>query len=241
MLKNSSLRKNFTDLRYLTARHIKLYFKDKQTFFMSLIFEGRLSCFQPVTWLDRTQITQIRPLLYCGENLVRHTARRLSLPVVENPCPANGNTKRQEIKELIYELQGRYPGLKSRVFGSMQRLPLPEWGPVEHRRRPLPELKASQAVTRNFGERVARNMPIQGTAADIIKIAMVRVYRRLREEKLRTRLILQVHDELIVEAPQEEADKATTILQEEMEAAADLSVKLAVDAHTGETWYDAKG
>ena len=139
MLKNSSLRKNFTDLRYLTARHIKLYFKDKQTFFMSLIFEGRLSCFQPVTWLDRTQITQIRPLLYCGENLVRHTARRLSLPVVENPCPANGNTKRQEIKELIYELQGRYPGLKSRVFGSMQRLPLPEWGPVEHRRRPLPE------------------------------------------------------------------------------------------------------
>ena len=139
MLKNSSLRKNFTDLRYLTARHIKLYFKDKQTFFMSLIFEGRLSCFQPVTWLDRTQITQIRPLLYCGENLVRHTARRLSLPVVENPCPANGNTKRQEIKELIYELQGRYPGLKSRVFGSMQRIPLPEWGPVEHRRRPLPE------------------------------------------------------------------------------------------------------
>ena len=110
-----------------------------ETLFMSLIFEGRLSCFQPVTWLDRTQITQIRPLLYCGENLVRHTARRLSLPVVENPCPANGNTKRQEIKELIYELQGRYPGLKSRVFGSMQRLPLPEWGPVEHRRRPLPE------------------------------------------------------------------------------------------------------
>lgn len=110
-----------------------------ETFFTSLIFEGRLSCFQPVTWLDRTQITQIRPLLYCGENLVRHTARRLSLPVVENPCPANGNTKRQEIKELIYELQGRYPGLKSRVFGSMQRLPLPEWGPVEHRRRPLPE------------------------------------------------------------------------------------------------------
>ena len=109
-----------------------------ETFFLSLFYESRLSCFHPVTYLDRTDITQIRPLLYCGENLVRHTARRLSLPVVENPCPANGNTKRQEIKELIYELQGRYPGLKSRVFGSMQRLPLPEWGPVEHRRRPLP-------------------------------------------------------------------------------------------------------
>ena len=110
-----------------------------ETFFMSLIYEGRLSCFQPVTWLDRTEITQIRPLLYCGENLVKHTVERLELPVVENPCPANGNTKRQEIKELIYELNGRYPGLKGRAFGAMQRLPLPEWGPIEHRRRPLPE------------------------------------------------------------------------------------------------------
>ena len=110
-----------------------------ETFFMSLIFEGRLSCFQPVTWLDRTQITQIRPMLYCGEQLIRHTAERLNLPVAHNPCPANGNTKRQEIKELIYELNGRYPGLKARAFGAMQRLPLPEWGPVEHRRRPLPE------------------------------------------------------------------------------------------------------
>lgn len=110
-----------------------------ETFFMSLVFEGRLSCFQPVTYLDRTGITQIRPMLYCGENLIRHTAQRLQLPVVENPCPANGNTKRQEIKELIYQLQGRYPGLKARTFGAMQRLPLPQWGPVEHRRRPLPE------------------------------------------------------------------------------------------------------
>lgn len=110
-----------------------------ETLFMSLIFEGRLSCFQPVTWLDRTQITQIRPLLYCGENLIRHTVERLQLPVVHNPCPANGSTKRQEIKELIYELNGRYPGLKARAFGAMQRLPLPAWGPVEHRRRPLPE------------------------------------------------------------------------------------------------------
>lgn len=110
-----------------------------ETFFMSLIFEGRLSCFQPVTYLDRTGITQIRPLLYCGESLIRNTARRLELPVVHSTCPVDGSTKRQEIKELIYELQGRYPGLKARAFGAMQRLPLPEWGPVEHRRRPLPE------------------------------------------------------------------------------------------------------
>ena len=110
-----------------------------ETFFLSLFYEGRLSCFQPVTFLDRTGITQIRPLLYCGENLVKHTVERLNLPVVENPCPANGNTKREEIKNLVYELNGRYPGLKGRAFGAMQRLPLPEWGPVEHRRRPLAE------------------------------------------------------------------------------------------------------
>ena len=110
-----------------------------ETFFLSLFYEGRLSCFQPVTYLDRTGITQIRPLLYCGESLIRNTARRLELPVVENRCPADGNTKRQEIKELIYELQGRYPGLKARAFGAMQRLPLPAWEPAENRRRPLPE------------------------------------------------------------------------------------------------------
>ena len=109
------------------------------------------------------------------------------------------------------------------------------------RRRPLPELKAGNGVTRAFGERVARNMPIQGTAADIIKIAMVRVHRRLREEGMQARLILQVHDELIVEAPADEAEKASLLLKEEMEAAADLKVKLSVDVHTGSTWYAAKG
>ena len=110
-----------------------------ETFFLSLVYEGRLSCFQPVTWLDRTQITQIRPLLYCGEALIRSTASRLDLPVVHNPCPADGNTRRQEMKELIYELNGRYPGLKDRVFGAMQRLPLPEWGPVKPLERPIRE------------------------------------------------------------------------------------------------------
>ena len=110
-----------------------------ETFYLSLFFEGRLNCFQPVTWLDRTEITQIRPMLYCGETLIRNTVRRLGLPVVHNSCPANGNTKREEIKRLVYELGGRYPGLKARTFGAMQRLPLPAWGPKELRRRPLPE------------------------------------------------------------------------------------------------------
>ena len=109
------------------------------------------------------------------------------------------------------------------------------------RRRPLPELRASNGVTRSFGERVARNMPIQGTAADIIKVAMVRVHRRLSEEGLQARLILQVHDELIVEAPEGEAERAAALLKEEMEGAAALSVKLAADVNIGKTWYDAKG
>lgn len=110
-----------------------------------------------------------------------------------------------------------------------------------HRRRPLPELKAGNAMTRAFGQRVARNMPIQGTAADIIKVAMVRVYRRLQEENLQAKLILQVHDELLVEAPPEEADRVCRLLQEEMEQAVSLQVKLEVDVHAGATWYDAKG
>lgn len=109
------------------------------------------------------------------------------------------------------------------------------------RRRYLPELKATNHITRSFGERVARNAPIQGTAADIIKIAMVRVDRRLRQEGLSARLILQVHDELIVEAPQYEAMRVAMLLQEEMENATKLKVPLVAEAAVGKTWYDAKG
>lgn len=109
------------------------------------------------------------------------------------------------------------------------------------RRRYLPELSASNAIQRSFGERVARNMPIQGTAADIIKIAMVKVFDRLRNENMKSKLIMQVHDELIIEAREDEAEKAKQILCEEMENAVSLTVRLSVDAHIGKTWYDAKG
>lgn len=107
------------------------------------------------------------------------------------------------------------------------------------RRRYLPELAASNHMLRAFGERVARNMPIQGTAADIIKIAMVRVDRRLYAEKMESRLILQVHDELIVEAPEAEAARALQIVTEEMEHACDMAVLLRADGKIGQTWYDA--
>ena len=108
------------------------------------------------------------------------------------------------------------------------------------RRRYLPELKSSNHNLRAFGERVARNMPIQGAAADIIKIAMIHVEDRLQKEGLQARLILQVHDELIVEAPESEAPQAARLLQEEMEGAAQLSVPLVADAAAGKTWYEAK-
>ena len=109
------------------------------------------------------------------------------------------------------------------------------------RRRYLPELTSGKHMLRAFGERVARNMPIQGTAADIIKIAMVKVNDRIKKEGLRARLILQVHDELIVEAPQEESEIVAKLLQEEMENAVSLDVPLTADAAIGKTWYDAKG
>ena len=104
-----------------------------ETFLMSLIFEGRLSCFQPVTYLDRSGITQIRPLLYIGEKTLANFAAHEGLPVAPSGCPADENTKRQEIKDLVYERCGRYPQLKERVFGAMQRLPLPAWQPQPRR------------------------------------------------------------------------------------------------------------
>ena len=98
-----------------------------ETMLMSLIFEGRLGCFQPVTYLSRTDVYQIRPLLYVKEQQVRKVAAKLELPIVQNPCPANGETRRQEVKELIESLSERYPDLKQKLFGAMQRYPLYGW------------------------------------------------------------------------------------------------------------------
>ena len=98
-----------------------------ETLQMNLLFEGRISCFQPVTYLNRTGVTQIRPLLYCREDEIRRTAERLRLPVVHNPCPADGSSRRQEVKELIGQLEKTYPDLKQKLFGSIQRYPLYGW------------------------------------------------------------------------------------------------------------------
>ena len=107
-----------------------------ETFVMNLLFEGRIGCFQPVTNLDRTGIIQIRPMLYIHEKTVDSFAKRYELPVVENRCPVDKQTKREEVKGLVYKLSSDYPDLKERIFGAMQRLPLPEWGPQGRYKRP---------------------------------------------------------------------------------------------------------
>ena len=99
---------------------------------MSLLYEGRISCFQPVTDLDRTGVIQIRPMLYIHEKTVDNFALRRGLPVIENRCPVDKTTKREEVKQLVYTLSQTYPDLKERIFGAMQRYPLPGWQPAEN-------------------------------------------------------------------------------------------------------------
>ncbi|MDE7261300.1 MAG: tRNA 2-thiocytidine(32) synthetase TtcA [Oscillospiraceae bacterium] len=105
-----------------------------ETMLMSLFLEGRIGCFQPVTYLDRSGVTQIRPLLYVQEREVRGAVKRLNLPVVENPCPANGTTKREETKELLRDLEKQFPQLKKKIFGAIQRYPLYGWSLEEQQR-----------------------------------------------------------------------------------------------------------
>ena len=148
----------------------------------------------------------------------------------------------QEAKEYMDRYFATYTGVKQYMTDVVDKAQ--EQGYVEtlwHRRRALPELKSSNFNMRSFGERVALNMPIQGTAADIIKLAMVRVHSRLDREGLAARLIMQVHDELIVECPEEEAPRVEALLQQEMQGVAELSVPLLAEAHTGRNWLAAKG
>ena len=147
----------------------------------------------------------------------------------------------KEAKEYIERYFETYPGIKGFLDGLVAGAKEQGYAATMYgRRRPVPELKSSNFMQRSFGERVAMNSPIQGTAADIIKIAMVRDHDRLQEEGLKSRLILQVHDELLVEAPLEEAGRVERILTEEMQQAAELKVPLEIDMHRGNNWYEAK-
>jgi DNA polymerase-1 len=152
-----------------------------------------------------------------------------------------GSTVKQAEK-YIENYFAAYPGVKN--FLETTEKNASETGFVTTlfgRKRIIPELMSTNRTLKQFGLRAARNAPIQGTAADIIKIAMINVYSSLKAEKLETKLILQVHDELILEAPVNEKERAAKILSEEMEKAASLSVPLVADVHTGENWYTAKG
>lgn len=147
----------------------------------------------------------------------------------------------KEAKEYIERYFETYPGIKSYLDGLVEHAKEEGYVTTMYgRRRPVPELKSSNFMQRSFGERVAMNSPIQGTAADIIKIAMNRVHDRLQEEEMKSRLILQVHDELLVEAKLSEADRVEEILREEMQQAASLRVPLEIDLHRGKNWYEAK-
>ena len=135
-MRRGALNQAILDLGYHKLALGHHYDDAVETFMMSLIYEGRISCFQPVTDLDRTGIIQIRPMLYIHEKTVDNFAKRMELPIIENRCPVDKTTKREEIKQLIFELSKTYPDLKERIFGAMQRLPLPEWEPHGRYKRP---------------------------------------------------------------------------------------------------------
>lgn len=148
---------------------------------------------------------------------------------------------RKEAAKYIDDYFATYPGIKTFLDQAVTHAK--EEGYVVTlfgRRRPVPELSSSNFMQRSFGERVAMNSPIQGAAADIIKIAMIRVNQRLKDQKMKSRLVLQVHDELLIEAYEPELDEVQNILKEEMEHAAELKVPLEIDMHTGDNWYEAK-
>ena len=154
---------------------------------------------------------------------------------------ADIGVSRKEAREFIEKYFARYPRIKEYMDSCVRQGH--EQGYVTTlfgRRRNLPELSSSNYQTRSFGERAAMNTPIQGTAADIIKIAMVRVADALRREGLEAKLILQVHDELIVDAPKDEAERVSALLKNEMENAVQMQVPLTVEVKTGRSWYETK-
>lgn len=147
----------------------------------------------------------------------------------------------KEAKAYIDQYFATYPGIKEFLDKSVNDAKKQGFvTTLFGRRRPVPELSSSNFMQRAFGERVAMNSPIQGTAADIIKIAMLKVWKRLADEKLKSRLILQIHDELLIEAAEDEVEIVKEILKEEMQGAVALSVALEIDVHTGNNWYEAK-
>ena len=148
---------------------------------------------------------------------------------------------RKEAEEYIRNYFETFPGIRAYLDETVEQAKSKGYVTTLYgRKRPIPELKNSNFMQRQFGERVAMNSPIQGTAADIMKIAMIAVWRKLRSEGLRSRIVLQVHDELLIDTYTDEIERVSDILKTEMENAAELKVDLIADLHTGKDWYEAK-
>ncbi|MBQ8137808.1 MAG: DNA polymerase I, partial [Clostridia bacterium] len=153
----------------------------------------------------------------------------------------NLGISRGEAHRFIERYFERYPGIRAYMTDSVARGKADGYTEtLFHRRRPLPELKSPNGNIRSFGERVAMNAPVQGTAADIIKLAMIRVHTALKEKALRARLILQVHDELLIECPPEEEADVMALLKDCMENACEMAVPLTVEVKSGSSWYETK-
>ena len=189
---------------------------------------------------DYSQI-ELRVLAHCSGDNAKAVNFGIVYGISSFGLSQDLSITKKEAAQYIEDYFKTYPGIKIFLDDTVKHAK--EMGYVVTlfgRRRPVPELKSSNFMQRSFGERVAMNAPIQGTAADIIKIAMIGVNQKLKERQMKSRLVLQVHDELLIEAYQPELEEVRLILKEEMERAASLDVPLEVDMHMGENWYEAK-
>ncbi len=198
---------------------------------------------QDIHTITASQVFHVRPEEVTP--LLRRNAKAVNFGIVYGissfGLSQDLSITRKEAQEYIEQYFEVYPGIREFLDRTVENAKKDGYVTTMFgRRRPMPELKASNFMQRSFGERVAMNAPIQGTAADIIKIAMIRVDQKLRERNLKSKLILQVHDELLIETAEDELEEVSAILREEMMHAADLKVRLEIDVHSGKDWYEAK-
>ncbi|MDE6833733.1 MAG: DNA polymerase I, partial [Ruminococcus sp.] len=193
--------------------------------------------------LTASQVFDVPPIMVSSE--MRSTAKAVNFGIIYGigafSLAKDINTTREQAEEYINSYLERYPKVKKFMEDTIENAT--ETGFVKTlfgRKRRIPEIRSSNKIQQSAGKRIAMNTPVQGTSADLIKIAMINVYRRLKIENIDARLILQVHDELIIEADVSCAEQATDILREEMQNVYEMKVPLAVDVNTGNSWYEAK-
>ncbi|MDE5834634.1 MAG: DNA polymerase I, partial [Ruminococcus sp.] len=191
-----------------------------------------------------SQVFDVPPIMV--NSAMRNTAKAVNFGIIYGigafSLAKDINISREQAEEYINNYLARYPKVKKFMDSTIENaLKTGTVTTLFGRQRYIPEIMSSNKIQLSAGKRIAMNTPVQGTAADLIKIAMVNVYRRLRAENINAKLILQVHDELIIESDIECADRASEILREEMQNVYEMKVPLAVDVNKGQSWYDAKG